>query len=247
MSKLTSRIQPESLRTHSSSENHYTSDFFPQLWFLIVSLMIFGVYVAWDLNLFALIIALDKSYMASLTMTLVVLMSAHCGWHIFQTARRTRTAQFWLAENFHTEINDSAFVRGYVDDLQSIRQSALDDSDAIVEIHADAVRAPVSLGWFFVDLAVRLGLLGTIIGFILIFASLDKIDIEGGDDLKNLLIAMSGGMGTALYTTLTGLIGASLLSFQYLVLGRQSEQLIGLLLRMRRRLRSDTAANAASL
>lgn len=245
MSRLISP-QKAPLPSLATAEGQYTSDFFPQLWFLIVSLMIFGAYVTWDLRLFARVIALDKSYMASLTMTLVALMSAHCGWHIFQTARRTRSVQRWLAEKSYTEITGSTFVKAYVQDLQSIKHAELDDSDAIVEIHADTVRAPVSLGWFFVDLAVRLGLLGTIIGFILIFASLDKIDIEGGDDLKNLLIAMSGGMGTALYTTLTGLIGASLLSFQYLVLGRQSEQLIGLLLRMRRRLRSDTASGMQS-
>lgn len=223
----------------------YTSDFFPQLWFLIISLVLFGIYVAWDLRIFELILTLDKSYMASLTIVLVSVMSAHCGWHIFQTSRRTRIAQQWLDERYHNETTHSAFIHGYIDDLQSIEQTDIDDSDAIVEIHADAIRAPVNLGWFFVDLAVRLGLLGTIIGFILIFASLDNIDIDGGDDLKNLLIAMSGGMGTALYTTLTGLVGASLLSFQYLVLGRQAEQLIGLLLRIRRRLRSEVLAVTA--
>jgi len=224
-----------------AAQDSYGSDFFPQLWILVVSLMVFGIYVAWDLRVFELILALDKSYMASLTIALVVTMTAHCGWHIFQTSRRTATAQHWLKASHREDATGSDFIRGFISDLEAIKLSDLDDSDAIVEIHADAIRAPVSLGWFFVDLAVRLGLLGTIIGFILIFASLDNIDIAGGDDLKNLLIAMSGGMGTALYTTLTGLVGASLLSFQYLILGRQSEQLVGLLLRIRRRLRSQEA------
>ncbi|MFK7996860.1 MAG: MotA/TolQ/ExbB proton channel family protein [Granulosicoccus sp.] len=222
-----------------------SSEFYPQLWLLLVSLIVFGAFVAWDLHVFALVLSLDKSYMASLTMALVVVMSVHCGWHVVHTARHTLSAQRWLDDKEQQPVNYSPFLQRFLTDLSTDQPDGGEDVDDIIEIHADAVRSPAELGWFFVDLAVRLGLLGTIIGFILIFASLDKIDIEGGDDLKNLLIAMSGGMGTALYTTLTGLVGASLLSFQYLVLGRQSEHLIAQLLRIRRRLRNDVALKPA--
>ena len=237
----------------STREVWNSSEFYPQLWFLLISLIVFGAYVAWDLNVFSLILALDKSYMASLIMALVLLMSVHCGWHIFHTSRRSQSARRWLHNPpsqpiAHASPADSAFLQQYLDDLLTEVTDDTESADSIVEIHADAARSPAELGWFFVDLAVRLGLLGTIIGFILIFASLDNISIDGGDDLKNLLIAMSGGMGTALYTTLTGLVGASLLSFQYLILGRQSEQLIAYLLRIRRRLRHDafTASGAGA-
>ena len=40
-------------------------------------------------------------------------------------------------------------------------------------------------------------------------------------------------MGTALYTTLSGLVAASFLGFQYMLLGREVEHLIGLLIRIR--------------
>lgn len=206
--------------------------------------MTFGVYVAWDLRLFSQIVTLDASYMASVIMALVLAMSAHCGWHIFHIFQHTRSARRWLTELHHYDDGKSDYLQRYISDISMEQYNNSDDSDAIVEIHADNVRAPAELGWFFVDLTVRLGLLGTIIGFILIFATLDNISIEGGDDLKNLLIAMSGGMGTALYTTLTGLIGASLLSFQYLVLGRQTENLVGLMLRIRQRVRSQDVSIA---
>jgi len=70
------------------SELGYDSaQFYPQLWLLLVSLMIFASYVAWDLRLFSLILISDKSYMATLIMALVLLMSVHCGWHILHTSR----------------------------------------------------------------------------------------------------------------------------------------------------------------
>jgi len=120
-------------------------------------------------------------------------------------------------------------------------ESAIADSPAtggavpedLFELYADRLRSPVDFGWFLVDMSVRLGLLGTIIGFILIFGSLSGVSIDGAEGLRDLLVAMSGGMGTALFTTLAGLVGATLLSVQYLILGREAEHLLGLLARYR--------------
>lgn len=208
---------------------------FPQIWILLLSIILFGLYVAWDQRYIALIIDLDRSYMAPLTMALVLTASAHCGWHIAHFSSHIAQLQAWLDGHSTHPDESPAFLQTYLDDLDTLCsvQNQQSPDDNIVDIHADRIRSSVDLGWFFVDLAVRLGLLGTIIGFILIFASLTDINIEGGDDLKNLLIAMSGGMGTALLTTLTGLLGASILSFQYLILGRETEHLAGLLLRVK--------------
>jgi hypothetical protein len=208
---------------------------FLQIWILLISIILFGLYVAWDLNYFALILDLDRSYMAPLTMALVMAATAHCGWHIAHFSSHTAQLQSWLNDDISHAAGNPLFLQAYLQDLDTLYSphSQQSPDDNIVDIHAERIRSPVDLGWFFVDLAVRLGLLGTIIGFILIFASLTDINIEGGDDLKELLIAMSGGMGTALLTTLTGLIGASILSFQYLILGRETEYLVGLLLRVK--------------
>lgn len=216
------------------------SHYFPQLWFLIISLIIFATYVGWDLRVFQRIALLDKSYMASLIVVLVLLGTVHCGWHIVKYSRRIVKIQQWLDQPIMSDAAATPFLQHYLADLSSEPNQIASADDSMVEIHADRTRAPVDLGWFLVDLAVRLGLLGTIIGFILIFSSLSNINLSGGDDLKNLLIAMSGGMGTALLTTLTGLVGASMLSFQYLILGRESEFLVGLLLRIRNRVRQNS-------
>lgn len=231
----------------STHQPHYL-----QVWVLLISLVLFGLYVVNDLNYLSLIIALDRSFMASLTFALLLLATAHCGWHIAYMTRHIGQLQDWLDQPPATAEHSSSFLRSWLheldDALPASAAQAMDNPtntpidsptysliDNLVDIHAERLRSAVDLGWFFVDLAVRFGLLGTIIGFILIFASLTDINIEGGDDLKALLIAMSGGMGTALLTTLTGLVTASLLSLQYLILGRASEHLAGLLLRVSHR------------
>lgn len=218
--------------------------YYAHAWCLLLSISAFAAYVAWDLNAFQLVLSLDRSYMASLIMALVILASLHCGWHTVQNSRRIELAHRQLLAHKGSAIQPSGFINEYIGDLLfEQNESGHTADDAIVEIHADRLRGAVDLGWFLVDLSVRMGLLGTIIGFMLIFASLSGLNIEGGDDLTKLLIAMSGGMGTALLTTLTGLIGASLLGFQYLILGREVEHLVGLLMRIKNQQQSPVRSS----
>lgn len=216
---------------------------YPQLWFMIVSFASFGAYVAWDLNYLTIVFALDRSHISEIIAMLVLLSSAHAAWHIFVFSRRIEMARHCLGtiDDSPPAPHDDGFIALFVRELE-IDDAAVEGAanrsgaDSLVEIFADRLRSPISLGWFLVDLAIRMGLVGTIIGFILIFTSLSGNDITGSEGLRELLISMSGGMGTALFTTLSGLVGATLLSLQYLVLGREAEYLIGLLVRIRNRL-----------
>ena len=73
----------------------------------------------------------------------------------------------------------------------------------------------VDNGFFVSDLLLKLGIIGTVIGFIIMLSSLSAIDEMNLSKMNNLLLSMSTGMKVALYTTLTGLIGSILLSIQY--------------------------------
>ncbi len=67
---------------------------------------------------------------------------------------------------------------------------------------------------FIVDLLIRLGLVGTVIGFILMLQSVTLIENFDIKLMQDLMKNMSTGMMVALYTTLTGLITAIVLMFQ---------------------------------
>ena len=69
-------------------------------------------------------------------------------------------------------------------------------------------------GFFISDLLLKLGIVGTVIGFILMLSSLSTIDEMNLSKMNNLLLSMSGGMKVALYTTLSGLVGSILLTIQ---------------------------------
>lgn len=232
------------MNTQQASINSSTvqSHLFSQFWFLVVSVSAFLVYVAWDQQFVRSVIRLDKSYMATLIGLLSVFATCHAAYHVLRRSSSIKNLQQMLnSPTIDQSVATDPMIRSFMDDLAPLSARASGNSsdtssDSVVEIHADALRAPIDLGWFLVDLAIRLGLLGTIIGFILIFTSLSTISLDGAEGLGALLVAMSGGMGTALLTTLSGLIGASFLSVQYLILGRQAEHQIGLLIRLRNRL-----------
>ena len=72
----------------------------------------------------------------------------------------------------------------------------------------------VDNGFFVADVLLKLGIVGTVIGFIIILSSLSIIDEMNLAKMNNLLLSMSSGMKIALYTTLSGLICSILLTIQ---------------------------------
>jgi hypothetical protein len=99
-------------------------------------------------------------------------------------------------------------------------------SSASLDILISKAKNSHDTGWFMVDVLIKLGLLGTIIGFILMLASVSVTDNMDIASLQSVIKSMSNGMGTALYTTLTGLVASMILAIQYLLVERGSDCLI---------------------
>ena len=177
-------------------------DLYALIWWLVILLFCFGLYIAWDLGFIKPVFSRDQSHITKAIALLTIAACLHSAWHI---ATYSRVLHDFQKSSIHFNQHENHLP---------------------IEIIADKLRAPVEAGWFMVDLAIRLGLAGTIIGFILIFSSLTGERIVGEDALQQLLVSMSVGMGTALFTTLAGLVAAIFLSMQYMVLGRQTEHVI---------------------
>jgi biopolymer transport protein ExbB/TolQ len=81
-------------------------------------------------------------------------------------------------------------------------------------------------GWFVADLLLSLGLLGTVVGFIMMLGPIAALDATDHTAVKVALASMSGGMAVALYTTLAGLVGGMLLKIQSFLLDGAVRELI---------------------
>ena len=83
---------------------------------------------------------------------------------------------------------------------------------------ADRLRGSNGFGAFASDTLMKLGLLGTIIGFIVMLAPIAGLDATDRAMMKSSMGLMSDGMAIAMYTTLAGLVGSILLKIQYYML-----------------------------
>jgi hypothetical protein len=181
----------------------------------------------------------DDSTGLSVAITLVFLAVAVRGsWHVLKLSRalnhvaevrgaiveaptpeldRSRTLPKGCVSDYIQTLHTKAKIGGH--------RSAIDQGLLLDAFEAD-LRSGHELGWFVADLLLSLGLLGTVIGFILMLGPIGDLDTSDQGALRTALAAMSGGMAVALYTTLTGLIGGMLLKIQGFLLDGAVQDLV---------------------
>ena len=173
---------------------------------LVISLVVFLIYLIVDLGLFSLIVESDKSKISIIILGLYLISCIH--W-------------FFVALNLDKEIKSienpdkTTLIGSFMADITSFGQTSVDKKITLLQ---DELSNKFSFGYLVVDVLLKLGLTGTVIGFILMLLPIGEIQDFDPKILQKLLSTMSGGMAVALYTTLTGLISSMLLKFQYFLL-----------------------------
>ena len=83
-----------------------------------------------------------------------------------------------------------------------------------------AAAVSVNVEWFVSDVVLTLGMLGTIIGFmIMLQGTFSSIEFNDTNSIRLALSSMSKGLFTALNTTLIGLVSSIVLKVQLIVYG----------------------------
>jgi biopolymer transport protein ExbB/TolQ len=109
---------------------------------------------------------------------------------------------------------------------QLAEAEAPEQRDALLQVLETRLRGRYAFGFIVADLMLKLGILGTVIGFILMLGSLTDLNSVDITVMQTLLAEMSAGMKVALYTTLTGLIAGILLNFKFNALDWAVDHLI---------------------
>jgi|TARA_B100001121_G_C18655169_1_gene606073 hypothetical protein len=170
---------------------------------LVLTLILFSFYLLYQLDLISLIVQSDRSKISIIILSIYVLASMH--W-------------FYIAITLDKEIasvsepTEATLIGRY---LLQVNTSSERINLTLVE---DELSNKHSLGYLAIDVLLKLGLTGTVIGFILMLLPIGEIQDFDPKVLQQLLSTMSGGMAVALYTTLTGLVTSMLLKFQYFIL-----------------------------
>jgi len=81
------------------------------------------------------------------------------------------------------------------------------------------------IGWFSSDVCTNIGLLGTIMGFLMMLQDFNNLDVTNPASVQSLLVQLGSSMGVALWTTCVGLVASQLLKIQYMNYGLELEKL----------------------
>ncbi len=227
------------------------------VWLILFNVVMFAGYAMWREGYVAKVLEADRS-MISLVIALVfVAASIHVAVHLFRTSLLLGRAAALLdghrldGQRLDGQRNGAQKGRrvdggvafdggGLVDDFvlemgaatTGEQGAGIDQANYIFEIYVDKLRSPLELGSFVIDVLIRLGLIGTIIGFIMMLQSFVSGPSPTAENIQELLITMSSGMGTALYTTFAGLVASTLLALQHQLLNRNVEGVVAALIRL---------------
>jgi len=79
--------------------------------------------------------------------------------------------------------------------------------------------------WFTADAVMSLGMVGTLLGFLMVLTStFQDVDTSSTEAMKEVIGQLAAGMGTALLTSLAGLISSILLKTQLMILDTEDEK-----------------------
>jgi hypothetical protein len=217
-------------------------------WMVLAGLSLFALYVSWHSGYLANMIATDSSkiciaiigiYIVGLLHTLRQAWRLSCEHNVLGDVRRLLELQpdtrleiagMRVRESGSGRLLPDGFATRHLRDVlidpQGGQGPGGESVSDLLNTRAQRIRDAHDLGWFLVDLMAKLGFLGTVIGFVAMLGSVaDTAEIDVSV-MQRVLKQMSYGMGTALYTTMAGLVGGLLLGSKVYLLGQSMNELL---------------------
>jgi hypothetical protein len=184
-------------------------------WFAEVGLIAFALWLSWRTDYLN---ELNRADPTGITQAMVVLWLAGLAWCGLRAWRIDQE----IARSMGTPL--AGWSQLYVD----ARTRASNDTDraALIDVLSERAQGVHETAWWLNGLLLKLGLLGTVVGFIIMTLNVSASTTFDASQAQVILKAMTRGMGVALYTTLVGLIGNIVLGWQLHRLDRAADWLV---------------------
>jgi hypothetical protein len=219
-------------------------DFVPVLrWLIVTVLAILALGTLWQLGLLATVLESDHTRISLIIFVLFVITSLNCLFQAIEVsrelvaARKARAAiEAESATGFRLlgdkvltgagTLLEPGILSAHVANLirkADLRGGGPLDQALLLRTVADRLRTREKIGLFVSEGLLRLALLGTAIGFILMLIPISGLTSFEAETLRGALAGMTGGMAVALNVTVSGIATALILKFEYF----QLDQAIG--------------------
>lgn len=203
-------------------------------WLIFAGLNLLTFLLLWFYGFLQKAIDADPTHIAVLIASIYVATSLHCLWRCILISRETEAAE--RLEALLTDRNSSvrhilkpdgtdyhrrwgivgAHIQGLITKSKLLAKDQKLDQTLMLRVLAQRLNGSTPFGAFASDLVMKLGLFGTIVGFIMMLAPIATLNADDQGAIKSSMGLMSGGMAVAMYTTLVGLAGSILIKIEYL-------------------------------
>ena len=196
-------------------------------WLIFTGLSLLAFILLWFYGLAQKALTSDPTHITSCIGLIYLAASLHCLWRSIAISRET-VAERNLAHAIAGAQSPSAaaydprnaglvvaHIRNLTMKLDLTGEGGRFDQTILLRVLAERLSGANNFGAFAGDLLMKLGLFGTVVGFIMMLAPIAALNTEDQAAIKSAMALMSAGMAVAMYTTLAGLVGSILIKIQY--------------------------------
>lgn len=201
------------------------------LWIIVMVLIALGAAVLWDYGFLSYVFAVDRSRIAILIFLIFAAYSVFCLTALIRLGSESLGLEAVAAtlevSGQVSPMPAAPLITTYLADIIAKQQrDPHGDRQLLLSTLAHALRRPARVGIYAADLLYKLGMLGTVIGFVMMLGSMDQLQSFEVDDLREALQHMTGGMAIALLTTIAGLVCGLLLRVQFNIADRLATSIL---------------------
>lgn len=189
-------------------------------WLLVAVAAVLAFFVAVKSGGLAFVVQGDATYISLGILVIFSGTTLYCG---TRAVRLSREMQRLQALGNRQPSQAGSWVDTWAAGLTS---RGPEDRRALFEALSERVRGPHETGWFVTETLTKLGLLGTVIGFLVMLTALagaGQLEISA---MQAILRDMAAGMGIKIIATVVGLLCNMVLALQWLLLDRAAERLL---------------------
>ncbi len=186
------------------------------LWLAFMGLLGFGALLLWQAGAWHRLVHADPT---GLTVVIVLLFAGGSLW----AGRRA-----WVLGEQRLRLDSAREDRLDTWSAEYRAGCARPGADPTVwlQVLGERAHGPHEMAWWLNGIQLKLGLLGKVIGFSILALQLGEVQSFDASQSTQLLRNLTGGLGIALLTTVTGLTGNILLGLQLMRLDRFADALI---------------------
>jgi len=189
------------------------------LWLSFIGLLVFAASLMARHGLWQRLVQADPT---GLTIVIVLLFT---GCSLWAGARSWQLGQQWQA--LHNLAGDrQPHIPHWANDYLQARTNSATDKSVLQQILSNKVHGPQEMAWWLNGIQLKLGLLGKVIGFSVLALELGRMDGFDPQQSAQMLKSLTGGLGIALLTTITGLTANILLGLQLMRIDRFADGLV---------------------